>query len=157
MTNFDSKFLELQTKVAAVLQMLITEYPDAAAKAKAIINDYATYQAEQETIQAYVGGQSHTNANHFIGWMSDVRITNGYARYTTTFTPPTSLLPDVPVVRLPTAVANTNRYTVNVEGAQTVLIGPTAGQTINGSATALAVAQNDSHDLISNGSNWRLV
>ena len=50
--NFDSKFLELQTKVAAVLQMLITEYPDAAAKAKLIINDYATYQAEQETIQA---------------------------------------------------------------------------------------------------------
>lgn len=52
MTNFDSKFLELQTKVAAVLQMLITEHPEAAAKAKAIINDYAAYQAEQETIQA---------------------------------------------------------------------------------------------------------
>lgn len=52
MTNFDSKFLELQTKVAAVLQMLITEYPDAAAKAKAIINDYQSYQVEQETIQA---------------------------------------------------------------------------------------------------------
>jgi len=52
MTNFDSKFLELQTKVAAVINMLITEYPDAAAKARAIINDYATYQAEQETIQA---------------------------------------------------------------------------------------------------------
>lgn len=50
--DFDSKFLELQTKVAAVLQMLITEHPEAAAKAKAIINDYATYQAEQETIQA---------------------------------------------------------------------------------------------------------
>lgn len=50
--NFDSKFLELQTKVAAVLQMLITEYPDAAAKAKAIINDYQSYQVEQETIQA---------------------------------------------------------------------------------------------------------
>ena len=50
--NFDSKFLELQTKVAAVINMLVTEYPDAAAKAKAIINDYATYQAEQETIQA---------------------------------------------------------------------------------------------------------
>lgn len=50
--NFDSKFLELQTKVAAVLQMLITEHPEAAAKAKLIINDYATYQAEQETIQA---------------------------------------------------------------------------------------------------------
>lgn len=52
MTNFDSKFLELQTKVAAVLQMLIAEYPEAAAKAKAIINDYQSYQAEQETIQA---------------------------------------------------------------------------------------------------------
>ena len=52
MTNFDSKFLELQTKVAAVLQMLIAEYPEAAAKAKAIILDYQTYQVEQETIQA---------------------------------------------------------------------------------------------------------
>lgn len=52
MTNFDSKFLELQTKVAAVLQMLIAEYPEAAVKAKLIINDYQSYQAEQETIQA---------------------------------------------------------------------------------------------------------
>lgn len=50
--NFDSKFLELQTKVAAVIQMLITDYPEAASKAKAIILDYQAYQAEQETIQA---------------------------------------------------------------------------------------------------------
>lgn len=52
MSNFDSKFYELQVKITSVLQMLITEFPEAAARAKQIIDD-APAQAEiQETIQA---------------------------------------------------------------------------------------------------------
>jgi hypothetical protein len=38
-------------------------------------------------------GISHSN-EYFNGYMDDVRITKGYARYTTTFTPPTSALSD---------------------------------------------------------------
>ena len=55
MTNFDSKFLELQTKVAAVLQMLITEYPAAAVRAREIIAeavDIAAIQAEYQADEA---------------------------------------------------------------------------------------------------------
>lgn len=52
MAQFDSKFQELQAKVTAVLQMLKTKYPEAAAEAKYIILNYEDYAVEQETIQA---------------------------------------------------------------------------------------------------------
>jgi hypothetical protein len=40
-------------------------------------------------IGSYIGSSSYMN-----GYMDDIRITKGYARYTTTFTPPTSALSD---------------------------------------------------------------
>lgn len=49
--KFDVKFKELTVKVTAVLEMLKTKYPDAAAEAKYIILNYESYQAEQEAIQ----------------------------------------------------------------------------------------------------------
>lgn len=52
MAQFDSKFNELQIKVTAVLEMLVADYPEAAARAKQIILDYENYAVEQETIQA---------------------------------------------------------------------------------------------------------
>ena len=38
-------------------------------------------------------GDSGANTLPFSGYMDDIRITAGVARYTTTFTPPTSSLP----------------------------------------------------------------
>ncbi len=52
MAQFDSKFNELQVKITAVLEMLVADHPEAAAKAKRIILDYEDYRVEQETIQA---------------------------------------------------------------------------------------------------------
>lgn len=52
MSSFDPKFAELQAKASAVLQMLITKYPDAASEAKHIILHYEDWVVEQETIQA---------------------------------------------------------------------------------------------------------
>jgi hypothetical protein len=38
----------------------------------------------------YVGQDSTGLTSPFNGYLSDIRITRGYARYTTTFTPPTT-------------------------------------------------------------------
>lgn len=57
---------------------------------------------------------------------------------------------------LPTAVGNTNRYTVkNVSGTTT--IATTSAQTIDGSSTASLPVQYTSLDLVSDGSNWLVI
>jgi hypothetical protein len=58
---------------------------------------------------------------------------------------------------LPTAVGNTNRYTVKNVGANTVTIATTSAQTIDGSASATLPVRYTSVDLISDGSNWNVV
>lgn len=57
---------------------------------------------------------------------------------------------------LPTAVGNTNRYTVkNVSGSTT--IATTSAQTIDGSSTATLPVVYSSLDLVSDGSNWLVI
>ena len=58
---------------------------------------------------------------------------------------------------LPTAVGNTNLYTVKNTGVATVTIATTSAQTIDGSSSASLPVANTSLDLISDGSNWRIV
>lgn len=58
---------------------------------------------------------------------------------------------------LPTAVGNTNRYTVKNTGVGVVTLNTTGGQTIDGSASASLPVANTSLDLISNGANWHVV
>ena len=53
--TFDIKFAELQAKIVAVLDMLIAEYPEAAVRAKQIIDtavDTAAVQAEFQADEA---------------------------------------------------------------------------------------------------------
>jgi hypothetical protein len=58
-------------------------------------------------------------------------------------------------VTLPTAIGNTNRYTIIRIGASTVSIPTTLSQTINGvSAPLNLTVQYASVDLMSNGTNW---
>jgi len=59
---------------------------------------------------------------------------------------------------LPTAVGNTNLYTVKNTGANTVSIATTSSQTIDGSTAPITLpVANTSLDLISDGSNWRII
>lgn len=52
MPTFDIKFAELQAKISGVLAMLVTEFPDAAIRAREVI-DTAVADAEVEaTVQA---------------------------------------------------------------------------------------------------------
>ena len=60
---------------------------------------------------------------------------------------------------LPTAVGNTNEYTVKNTGVGAVTVATTSAQTIDGSSTAVlgATPANQSRSLISNGTNWQVV
>lgn len=58
---------------------------------------------------------------------------------------------------LPTAISNTNLYTVKNFTGSSVLVAVSAGQTIDQSATALMASMNESLSFISNGSVWGVV
>jgi hypothetical protein len=60
-------------------------------------------------------------------------------------------------VTLPTAVGNSNRYTIKRVGTGTVTVNTTSSQTIDGSLTAPIKKQYDSLDLMSDGSNWNVI
>ena len=60
-------------------------------------------------------------------------------------------------ITLPTAVGNSNLYTIKNVGTNTVTISTTSSQTIDGSNTASLPVQYTSLDLLSNGVNWNVV
>lgn len=60
-------------------------------------------------------------------------------------------------VTLPTAVNNSNLYTVKNFTTSSVLVDTTSAQTIDGSASALLPVENQSLDFISDNSNWMVV
>ena len=61
-------------------------------------------------------------------------------------------------ITLPTAVGNTNRYTIKRLGTNTVSIATTSSQTIDGSTAPITInVQNVALDLISNGTNWNII
>jgi len=57
---------------------------------------------------------------------------------------------------LPTAVSNTNRYTIKNTSGANITIATTSSQTIDGSTT-ITIIPLQSVDLISNNANWNLV
>lgn len=58
-------------------------------------------------------------------------------------------------ITLPTAVGNTNRYTITSTDGLTI-VATTSAQTINGSGSATLPITNMSLDFISDGSNWHV-
>ena len=59
---------------------------------------------------------------------------------------------------LPTAVGNTNKYSVKNTGVNTVSVATTGVQTIDGSASPITITEaNASLDFISNGANWFII
>lgn len=58
---------------------------------------------------------------------------------------------------LPTAVGNTSCYTVKNSGSNTVSIGTTSSQTIDGGAAPITISAGESLNLISDNANWWVV
>lgn len=61
-----------------------------------------------------------------------------------------------PTLTLPTAIGNTNRYTVINAGTGSPSVATTSSQTINGSSTASMPSQNMSLVFISDNANWHI-
>jgi hypothetical protein len=57
---------------------------------------------------------------------------------------------------LPTAVGNTNRYTIKNEGTGIITMDTTSSETIDDEFT-VPIPAGDSLDLVSNGTNWRII
>jgi len=104
-----------------------------------------------------------------LGLVTSGTVTGGITRTVTSISAPTTagatastdyvyLVSGTTTLTLPTAVGNTNRYTVkNVDASLTTTIATTSAQTIDGSASATLPVSNTSVDLISNGSNWAII
>jgi hypothetical protein len=61
-------------------------------------------------------------------------------------------------ITLPTAVGNTNRYTIKRSGTGVVSIATTSSQTIDGSSSPITInVQYVSLDFISDGTNWEII
>ena len=56
---------------------------------------------------------------------------------------------------LPTAVSNTNRYSVKNTHTANITIATTSSQTIDGTTT-ISIAKDSAVDIISDGTNWRI-
>lgn len=57
---------------------------------------------------------------------------------------------------MPTAVGNTNRYTIKNNHSAAITVGTTSSQTIDG-VTTVTIAPENSIDLISNNANWSII
>jgi hypothetical protein len=59
-------------------------------------------------------------------------------------------------ITMPTAVSNTNRYSIKNNYSANITINTTSSQTIDGT-TSISIAPEESIDLISDNSNWRII
>lgn len=69
----------------------------------------------------------------------------------------TYLVSGTTTLTLPTAVGNTNRYIVTNVGSNTVTVGTTSAQTINGASTVTLPVTTTSYDFVSDNANWHIV
>lgn len=103
-----------------------------------------------------IGGADASGAAVLV---DEVRISN-IARYTTNFTAPSDVFPTfgpgLPGAILPTAVGNTNHYTLKNISSASITPATTSSQTVDGTTPA-AITAGSTVRYVSDGSNWRTV
>lgn len=109
-----------------------------------------------------------SNTNYDTGWVNQsggsgggitrsIVVTSGNTNAgATAATDYTYLVAGAHTITLPTAVSNTNRYTIKNDHSANITVNTTSSQTIDGTTTIL-IAPEDSVDIISDGSNWRII
>lgn len=115
--------------------------------------DTTTYVASQPRV-----GASSYGGGAVTGHLQDIRLSR-IARYTSGFTPPAALLPDVPVLRLPGASGHTIQHTIKTVGLLTSLLAPPTGQVIDGASGPVSIAADVTKKYIPDpaGTGWRSI
>lgn len=86
-----------------------------------------------------------------------ITVTSGnYTAGSTASTDYVYLIAGAHTTTMPTAVSNTNRYTLKNNHSAAVTVNTTSSQTIDG-ATSIQIAPEDSVDLISTNANWSVI
>lgn len=110
----------------------------------------ATFDGTTLNIPQYTGGSGGISRS-----IASVAVnTNAGAASSTDYV---YLVSGTTTITMPTAVGNTNRYTIKRVGTDPVTIAFTGAETGDGSATLLLNVQYDSLDLISNNTNWNII
>lgn len=111
-------------------------------------------------LYAYIGGASRQLDQQSGGGGGITRSVNSISSPTTAGSTASTdyvyFVSGTTTLTLPTAVGNTNKYTVKNTGSATVTVDTTSAQTIDGAST-LTINTPYSYDIISNGSNWFIV
>jgi hypothetical protein len=153
-------------------QLYMTVVANAATKRKAVMivdntgiatGDIAYQASNGELALRHVGttGQVLTVAGGIPTWATSSGILRSINTISTNTTALAGAATDyiyyvsaVTTLTLPTAVGNTNRYSVTNTGVNTITVATTSAQTINGSAAATLPIPSMSLDFVSDGANW---
>lgn len=102
-------------------------------------------------------GTNWVNTNASIGiTRSIIAISSATTAGDASMTDYVYLVSNTTTLTLPTAVSNTNLYTVKNVGTGIVTVNTTSSQTIDGSATS-TLSSNQVRGYISDNSNWKLI
>lgn len=123
------------------------------------VQEGSTYADSTNYVQGSGGpviGAYYNASLGFIGQIDEFRVTKGQARYTSSFTVPSSeFATAVSTVTLPTASGSSSLYSIsNIHATDALQLATTSSQTINGSAPG-TLSAGSRLTVVSDGSNWR--